>query len=261
MDINIEDLKLTIQKHWDANVCDFNKGSNFAEIDAQRLKAYPYLDKELDLANDNGKTILEIGVGSGSDACRSLSVANPQRYVLYDLSPNTIAVSKSHLDEHCKGKPYELVNGDASNMSFFKNGEFDRVKAIGSIHHIPTYHQVFGEISRVLKPGGDFIFMFYNKNSIRNKVIYPRAAKKRGVTVSQLVLEVDGGTNPYTHLFTKSELQHDLSDAGLSTEFFSTYELPVGERSIRIGRYRFRVIPKFFERIWGFSLYVHGRRG
>lgn len=260
MDRNVEDLKLSIQKHWDANVCDYDKGSNFAEIDAQRLKAYPYLDRELDLDNDNGKAILEIGVGSGSDACRSLTMANPRRYVLYDLSPNTLAVSKRHLDEHCSGKPYELINGDASKMSCFKDGEFDRVKALGSLHHIPTYHQAFKEIGRVLKPGGDFIFMFYYKDSIRNNVVYPRAAKKRGITVEQLVLEIDGGTNPFTHLFTKDEARRDLSAAGLNVDFFRIYELLDSERRIRIGRYGIKIIPKFFERIWGFALYIHGRR-
>jgi len=256
----IEKITKKIQGHWDENVCGYNNGSNFDEIDKQRISAYPYLIRELDIENDNDKTILEIGVGSASDACTSLRNGNPKKYVLFDLSPHTLQVAKSHLEIHCKGKNFEFVNGNASDLSCFKDGEFDRVKAIGSIHHIPEYRKVIKEIARVLKPDGDFIFLFYNKDSRRIKYTYPKYAKKNNLSVDQLVLEIDGKTNPYTILLTEKEIRKICADAGLSCTYFKKYELSDQDRSIFFDKYRVKVFPKFLEKKWGFSLFVHGKK-
>ena len=41
-----ENTKQKIQTHWDNNVCGFNKGENFNEIDNWALKAHPYHPEE-----------------------------------------------------------------------------------------------------------------------------------------------------------------------------------------------------------------------
>jgi len=39
----------------------------------------------------------------------------------------------------------------------FANESFDTVSISASLHHLPNIQQVLAEISRVLKPGGNFI--------------------------------------------------------------------------------------------------------
>lgn len=255
-----EKLIKKIQNHWDENVCGYNKSSNFDEIDKQRLKVYPYLSSELDIENDRDKIILEIGVGAASDACLSLRLANPKKYVLFDLSTQTLQVAKSHLESHCADKNFEFVNGNASDLSCFNDSEFDRIKAIGSIHHMPEYQKVIKEIARVLKPGGDFIFMFYNKDSRRIKYTYPRFENRGRNSVSQLVLEIDGKTNPYTILLTESEIRKICSDTGLTCTSFRKRELIDLDRLIFFGKFGIKIFPKFLEKIWGLSLYVRGKK-
>jgi ubiquinone/menaquinone biosynthesis C-methylase UbiE len=224
---------------------------------------YPYLYDELRISSDKDKSILEIGVGSASDACSSLNKSAPARYVLFDLSSNTLTLAKKHLDEHCAGKPYEFVNGDASNMDLFHDDEFARVKSIGVIHHIPTYQNVLEEISRVLKPGGDFIFMFYNRESRRYLHSYPRIVRRGesgGKSVDQMILEVDGQGNPYTKLFTKSEIAQMCDAVGLKCDRFRLKELYDDDRSIIIKDHYYKIYPRFFERWWGFAMYVYGHK-
>ena len=245
--------KNAIRNHWDNNVCDYDPDCNFAQIDEQRFLRFPYLARELEFWKDQGKTILEIGVGSGSDACLSLRSSQPKRYVLLDVSYNTIGVSKRHLEEHCLKKPYELILGDATEMGF-DDQTFDRVKAIGSLHHIPDIEKVVTEISRVLKVGGDFIWMMYNKNSLRNKLVYPLVASVKGIHQSNLVLLVDGVSNPFTQLVSKSDIKKMANQAGLICDKFSTYELS------RIERVILKKLSNLVERTLGWAIYVHGRK-
>ena len=189
--------KQEIQRHWDANVCDYESHLSFAEMDSRRSRRYPYLEKELEVWKDEDKTILEIGVGSASDACLSLRTAHPKTYVLLDISPRTSDVAKSHLTEHCPNGEFEVLVGDAENMGF-EDQEFDRVKAIGSLHHIPDINKVWREIGRVLKVGGDFVCLLYHRDSFRNQFLFPWRAYRRGVSTQDIILGVDGMRNPFT---------------------------------------------------------------
>src|SRR5205814_7127580 len=43
---------------------------------------------------------------------------------------------------------------------------FDAVYSFGVLQHIPAAQRAVAEIHRVLKPGGDFLLMLYNRTSI-----------------------------------------------------------------------------------------------
>ncbi len=247
----MDDLLKKVQTHWDNNVCDYNRGANFDEIDKWRLFTYPYILKAVDYENDKNKSVLDVGVGSGGDACFSFTYGHPKKYTLFDISAESLNVSKKHLEEHHPGKNYEIVNGNAADMSCFKDAEFDRIRAVGTIHHMPEYPKVVKEIGRVLKPNGTFVFMFYNKNGLRPKCIYPIYAKLRKTTVKQLILEFDGATNPVTELLSKKDIISLCSDANLKCDKFKKYERYIG---------RLRWIPNFVGRFLGFSQFVYGHK-
>jgi ubiquinone/menaquinone biosynthesis C-methylase UbiE len=48
----------------------------------------------------------------------------------------------------------------------FTSGTFDHVYSFGVIHHSPDTKAIVREIYRVLRPGGTFLVMVYNKISI-----------------------------------------------------------------------------------------------
>jgi len=245
-------LRKNVQSFWDINVCDYLKGVTFDERDSQRFMSYPYLLHELEIEKDEGKRVLEIGVGCGSDGCASIRLAKPALYVLLDISTRTIEVAKEHLKIHCKlDDAYELVVGDATVL-MFKDGEFDRVKAIGSLHHIPNITDAIHEISRVLKVNGDFIFMLYNKDSFRYRFTYRRVARRRGRDIDDLVFEVDGKGNPFSRVYSKNEIIQMCSLVGLRCIKFRTYEMLNDERRL------LRILAPFIERFFGWAIYIHG---
>ena len=63
-----------------------------------------------------------------------------------------------------KGKG-NIYQGDAENLPF-KNNSFEYILSYGVLHHSEDTQKAFNELHRVLKPGGKFLVMVYNKDSI-----------------------------------------------------------------------------------------------
>jgi ubiquinone/menaquinone biosynthesis C-methylase UbiE len=55
------------------------------------------------------------------------------------------------------GSKFEYIQGDATKLPL-RSSSFDAVFMFGGIHHVPDRDALFGEISRILKPGGFFYF-------------------------------------------------------------------------------------------------------
>lgn len=110
--------------------------------------------EELVYRNVHGKRVLEYGCGQGS---HSIEIARRGGTV------TGIDISEVGIRQACEaaeaagvsGATYEVM--DAMDMTF-ENGTFDLVIGEGILHHLDL-DRSYGEISRVLKPGGKAIFM------------------------------------------------------------------------------------------------------
>lgn len=205
-----------VRDYWDLHPCDYDKGKSFEEIDTAVKKLYPYLARELAINSDSGKIILEIGIGSGTAACMSLTMGNPARYIMVDISKQTCKIAGAHLNQHYKKRNFDIFNYDAGSLPV-ATASIDRVKSLGVLHHIPHVEQVISEISRVLKPGGEVIFMFYNENSSRFKQTWHGS-------YDEMMRCTDGADNPYTKLYTANSIQELLKSHGIKWTRFAWRE-------------------------------------
>ncbi len=113
-----------------------------------------------------GNRILEVGVGTGL----SLGIyPNNVKVVGIDLSAPMLA----HARERAEKLPQveELLEMDAQAMTFPDNS-FDKVVAMYVASVVPDVGQLYAEIRRVCKPGGEIIFLnhFQNKSHVIRKV-------------------------------------------------------------------------------------------
>ncbi len=99
-----------------------------------------------------GDDVLEIGPGFGATT-RQLVDRVDHKLTVLELEPRYCERLRRSL-----GERVEVVQGDATALPF-DGGRFSSVLCFTMLHHIPAREQqdrAFGEIARVLAPGGTF---------------------------------------------------------------------------------------------------------
>ena len=106
-----------------------------------------------------GGRILDIGVGGGRTAALLAKVAGD--YVGIDYTPEMVTLARSN---HPK---IRFEHMDARDLSAFSNASFDLVVfSYNGIDSVDSAGRaaILGEVSRVLKSGGTFVFSTFNRN-------------------------------------------------------------------------------------------------
>lgn len=98
--------------------------------------------------------ILEVGCGPGMLWRKNLDRIHPEwRVCLVDFSPGMMRTAQSHiLPVH----PHFTTAGLDIQHIPFSEASFDVIIADHMLYHVPDHPKAFGEIRRLLKPGGRF---------------------------------------------------------------------------------------------------------
>ncbi len=120
-----------------------------------RGRGWDSLDSLLN-AGLEGENVLDAGSGPGYIGLEWLKRRSGKgRLVGLDISPEMIALARRNAREYGLEDRTEYVQGDAMDMPF-PDGCFDAVLSNGSLHEWEDPARGFGEILRVLRPGGSF---------------------------------------------------------------------------------------------------------
>ena len=106
--------------------------------------------------------MLEVGCGIATDGLEF--ARNGARYVGVDLTPHSIELAEERFRLFGLSGRFEVAN--AEERLPFPDAVFDHVYSFGVIHHSPAPEKIVKEIYRVLRPGGSFSVMLYNRTSI-----------------------------------------------------------------------------------------------
>jgi len=101
-----------------------------------------------------GTSVGEVGCGPGRDTIYLVRAGAD--VTALDLSWNSIALARARVPEA------HYVRGSALSLPFAP-GTFEVVVSDGVIHHTPDARRAFGELARVLKPGGALYLGVYNR--------------------------------------------------------------------------------------------------
>jgi len=104
-------------------------------------------------ADLGGKRVLEVGCGHGGGASYLMRTLHPASYTGLDLNPVGIAFCRQR--HNVPG--LDFVQGDAENLPF-PDQSFDAVINIESSHCYPRFPRFLAEVTRVLRPGGHFLY-------------------------------------------------------------------------------------------------------
>jgi ubiquinone/menaquinone biosynthesis C-methylase UbiE len=120
------------------------------EINRYSIQLYHLLAASVDLKD---KSLLEIGCGRGGGLSYIAKYFPLKSALGVDLNKRATQFSQKHYQL----KGLDFMQGDAQKLAIEDN-RFDIVINVESSHRYPDMQAFLGEVKRVLKPGGHFLF-------------------------------------------------------------------------------------------------------
>ena len=158
-----------VQGFWNSSPCQAGLSAEqdrrryFDEISRKRFGEREWhVPHVANFTGFRGKDVLEVGCGIATDGLEFAK--HGARYVGVDLTPAAIELASERFQLFGIPGRFELAN--AEEHLPFPDATFDHVYSFGVIHHSPNPHRIVDEIRRVLRPGGTFTVMLYNRSSI-----------------------------------------------------------------------------------------------
>jgi ubiquinone/menaquinone biosynthesis C-methylase UbiE len=133
------------------------------------------------------RRVLEVGSGRGGGADFIVNRYHPKMYVGVDIAGNAVAFCKN---KYANGK-LRFYQGNAESLQFDTNS-FDVVLNLESSHCYPRVENFFGEVRRILKPGGIFLIADWRfKDAVdlfKERIVRAGLKLKKEEDISQNVL-------------------------------------------------------------------------
>lgn len=209
------DQKERVRDFWEEEPCGSEHTATpegtpeyFAEVERTRDQLDPYIPEFAAFDAAQGKRVLEIGVGLGTDFVRFARAGAIATGV--DLTEHAVQLVRQRLA--LEGLEGSVQTADAENLPF-EEGSFDLVYSWGVLHHTPDTGRAIAEAIRVLRPGGDACVMLYARHSWVSYALWARHALLAGrpwrslADVLSAHMESEG-----TKGFTKRELRRHFPD-------------------------------------------------
>lgn len=246
-----------IRQYWNTHIHDLEivthevgtKGF-FEDLDEYRFDKLRYLPKLVDFSGFRGKRLLEIGCGAGIDLVRFARGGADTTGV--DLSETAIGLARENLALQGLQGTLRVMNGEHLE---FADGTFDVVYAHGVLQYTEDAARMIQEAFRVLKPGGQFIGMVYNRKgwlNVMSKYLHvPLEHEDAPVLNKYTIREFKAMLSPFQELTiiperfpVKSRLQK-----GMKAVLFNTFFVGM-----------FNLIPRLLVRKTGWHLMAFARK-
>ncbi|MFP5379665.1 MAG: class I SAM-dependent methyltransferase [Vicinamibacteria bacterium] len=159
-----------IRDYWNTRIHDLEMTTHtvgsrefFDDLHEYRFDKLHYLPRLVDFAGYRDKALLEVGCGIGTDLARF--AAGGARVTGVDLSETAIGLARKNFEWLGLSGDLRVADGEALP---FPDASFDVVYGHGVIQYAANAPRLIAEAHRVLKPGGEAIFMVYNRVSWLN---------------------------------------------------------------------------------------------
>jgi ubiquinone/menaquinone biosynthesis C-methylase UbiE len=163
-----------VHNYWNSRPCNIRHSDKsqdsvefFDEVAAKKFKAEDHKMEFLDLSRWNGKNILELGCGMGTDAIQFAKAG--ANVTCVDLTENSLELCKKNFALHGLTGEFFLGNIEELDTLLPKEyqGKFDLIYSFGVIHHTPNPKKVFEKMPYFLKQDGEVRCMLYSRFSYK----------------------------------------------------------------------------------------------
>jgi ubiquinone/menaquinone biosynthesis C-methylase UbiE len=155
-----------VQDFWNSNPCqsDLSHATQryFEEISAKRYSGREWhIPITADFNAYHDKEVMEIGCSIATDGLEFAKAG--ANYTGVDLTPHSIELAEERFRLY--NVPGNFVVSNAEELPF-PDESFDHIYSFGVSHHAPKPEKIAAEMHRVLRKGGTFTVMLYNRSSI-----------------------------------------------------------------------------------------------
>ena len=264
-----------VREYWNARPCNIRHSTRavgtreyFDEVEARKYLVEPHIPGFADFPRWNGKRVLEIGCGIGTDTINFARAG--ARVTAVDLSENSLDLARRRAEVFGLADRISFHAADAERLAESIRPEpYDLVYSFGVIHHTPHPENVIAQVrDHFLPPHGEFRLMVYHRSSW--KVLWILLTEGRGAfwKLDELVArnsEAQTGC-PVTYTYTPRSVRGLLRGFRVEQLFVDhifPYRIPDYVKYRYIRKWYFRALPDPFfralERRFGWHLCVTAR--
>jgi SAM-dependent methyltransferase len=238
--------KEAVRRYWNAAPCGTPDVSavagdrKFRDLERIRYEREPFIERFARFEDARGKNLLEVGVGAGTDHLRFARAGALCSGI--DLSDVSLDTARARLAAETLSS--DLRVADAEELPF-RDDSFDVVYSWGVIHHTADTRRAAREILRVLRPGGRFCVMVYNRRSLVAAQAWLLHAALRGKpTLSLSDILATHMESPGTKAYAAVEARALFDGAGPVTleTIVTPYDMRIGRRRF-LPRWTWRTVP------------------
>jgi len=168
---SIEDVRA----YWNRRPCNIRHspreiGSReyFDDVEARKYFVEPHIPEFADFQLWNGRRVLEVGCGIGTDAINFVRAG--ALYSAIELSEESIAIARRRFEVFGFCGDLRVMNAEILSTGFAP-ASFDLVYSFGVIHHSPDPRAIISEIRKVIHPEGELRIMLYARRSWKSAMI------------------------------------------------------------------------------------------
>jgi SAM-dependent methyltransferase len=178
--------------------------TSLLKFDHWYFDLYPYLLDHIPLESIQNKDVLEIGLGYGTLSQRIAEMG--ANYFGLDIAAGPVHMVNHRLKQN--GLRGRATIGSVLEAPF-SNNSFDTIVAIGCLHHTGDLQKAIDQCYRLLRDGGQLIFMVYYAYS------YRRWFRSPFTTINYAIREFKGARDVVAASSTRDRAAYDINSSGV----------------------------------------------
>jgi len=170
MPASFEDTPIAaVRAYWNSRPCNIRHSTKpvgtreyYDEVEARKYFVEPHIPRFAEFERWNGKKVLEIGCGIGTDTINFARAG--ARVTAVDLTEQSLQVARQRAKVFGLEDRIRFIQADAERLSEAVPVEpYDLVYSFGVIHHTPDPNRVLDEIRKYVTPASTVKIMVYNR--------------------------------------------------------------------------------------------------